>query len=129
MIQSTSLGVPYQVDLTNGTSRAIADVPREKGGEGQGFGPHELLEAALATCLSMTVKMSAAKHAMPLAGVTSEVRIDRSNPNEVVLSYSLKFEGLLTEEQIAHLKRAAANCPVSKTLTGKLLCRPAIEKG
>lgn len=129
MIQSTNLNVPHQVDFTNGMHRAIADVPKAKGGEGQGFGPHELLEAALATCLSITVEMSAAKHGMPLTGVTSEVRIDRSNPDEVVLNYSLKFEGSLTEEQTAHLRRAAANCPVAKTLTGKLACSPANEKG
>ena len=74
--------------------------------------------------MTITVEMCAAKHAMPLTGVTSEVRIDRSNPDAVVLNYSLKFEGALTEEQIAHLWRAAGTCPVSKTLTGKLVCRP-----
>ena len=46
MIRSSSLDVPYRTAFTNGSHAAVADVPREKGGDGQGFGPHELLEAA-----------------------------------------------------------------------------------
>lgn len=61
MIRSSSLGVPYQTAFTNGAFDAVADVPVENGGGGQGFGPHELLEAALATCLTMTARMSAAE--------------------------------------------------------------------
>ena len=104
MIQATSLATPFQTTFANGSHEAIADVPVEKGGAGLGFGPHEFLEAALATCIAMTVRMSAAKHGIPLSCVQCEVRIDRSVPDAVSLHYSLKFDGPLTDEQAAKLR-------------------------
>jgi putative redox protein len=118
MIQATSLATPFQTAFSNGSLEAVADVPIEKGGAGSGFGPHELLEAALATCIAMTVRMSAAKHAIPLAGVQCEVRIDRTIPDAVTLNYALKFDGPLSEEQAAKLRGVASRCPVARTLTG-----------
>jgi putative redox protein len=123
MIHSSSLDVPYQVQFTNGQCSAIADVPKAKGGDGQGFGPHELVEAALATCLTMTAQMYAKKHAIPLEGVSAEVHIDRSQPNEVTLVYSLKFDGPLSPGQERDMRVAASTCPVARTLSGKLACR------
>ena len=125
MIRSSSLGVPYQMAFTNGSHDAVADVPVEKGGAGKGFGPHELLEAAFATCLTMTVQMYAAKHGLPLVGAQCQVRIDRSVPDAVTLNYSLTFDGPLTDEQSAQLREAASKCPVARTLTGSIALRPA----
>jgi putative redox protein len=125
MIRSSSLAVPYRTAFTNGTLDAVADVPVEKGGAGQGFGPHELLEAALATCLTMTVQMYAAKHDIPLRGARCEVRIDRSVPDVVTLNYTLTFDGPLTNEQDAQLRDAAARCPVGRTLTGTVALKPS----
>jgi putative redox protein len=123
MIRSTSLDPPYQTNFTNGSFDAIADTPAEKGGAGNGFGPHELLEAALATCLTMTVKMYAAKHSIPLTSAQCEVRIDRSLSDAVTLNYSLVFDGPLTDEQKAGLREAASRCPVARTLTGAISLR------
>src|SRR5581483_8990640 len=107
----------FQATFTNGGSTASADVPKEKGGAGRGFGPHELLEAALATCLTITVEMYAAKHGFPLRGVTTEVRLDRSQPAEAILLYALTFEEPLTAEEKEQLTAAANNCPVGRTLS------------
>ena len=85
MIRSESSGVPHRVTFTNGEITADADVPKIKGGTGHGFGPHELVEAALATCMAISVEMYAAKHAIPLESVAVEVRLDRSRPTEVAL--------------------------------------------
>jgi putative redox protein len=128
MIRSTSLKIPYQTAFSNGTISAVADVPLEKGGGGQGFGPHELLEAGFATCLTMTVQMSAAKHGIPLQGVHCEVRLDRTVPEVVTFRYDLTFDGPLTAEQSAKLRDAATRCPVGKTLSGAIHLRPTTEE-
>jgi putative redox protein len=120
MIRATNLRVPYQTEFSNGTHSATADVPLEKGGAGLGFGPHELLEAALATCLTMTVQMCASKHKIPLQHTQCEVRIDRSIPNTVTFYYTLNFEGMLTTEQTTQLRQAASQCPVARTLSGAI---------
>lgn len=129
MIRSSNLAIPYQTTFTNGSHQAIADVPIEKGGAGNGFGPHELLEAALATCLTMTVQMYAAKHGIPLKGARCEVRMDRSVPNAVTLNYSLALDGDLTDEQLAQLRDAACKCPVGRTLTGTIALQPVTQIG
>ena len=121
MIISTTLPERYQSAFTNGSFESIADIPLEKGGAGKGFGPHDLIEAALATCLTITVQSAAVKHNIPLKGVKCEVRIDRSVPDRVTLNYDLSFEGDLTAEQEAKLRDIASRCPVSKTLMGTVV--------
>lgn len=128
MIRSHSLGIPHQVTFTNGVTTATADVPKEKGGAGCGFGPHELLEAALATCLTISVELYAAKHQLPLESVTAEVHLDRSLPTEIALVYSLVFQGSLSAEQRNLLTVAASRCPVQRTLSGKVTCRESGSK-
>jgi len=125
MIRSSSLGVPHQMAFTNGAHSAVADVPVEKGGAGAGFGPHELLEAAFATCLTMTVQMYAAEHGFPLTGASCEVRLDRSVPNAVTLRYTLTLDGPLTNEQSAAIRDTASRCPVARTLTGGIALQPS----
>jgi putative redox protein len=123
MIRSSNLAVPFQVTFTNGVSTSTADVPKEKGGAGRGFGPHELLEAALATCLTITVHQYAARHQFPLTSASAEVHIDRSDADEVTLVYTLRLGGPLSNEQRRRLAAAAAKCPVRRTLCGRLTCR------
>ncbi len=129
MIRSSSLDIPYQTAFTDGTHGGVADIPIEKGGAGQGFGPHDLLEAAFATCLTMTAQMYAKKHELPLTGAQCEVRIDRSVHGAATLHYALTFDGPLTAEQTAQLRVAASRCPVAQTLTGTIALQPAGEAG
>lgn len=123
MIRSHSLGVPHCVAFTNGEHSSYADLPAAKGGAGSGFGPHDLLEAALATCMTITVEMYAAKHGLPLESAAAEVRLDRSDPDAVAVIYSLTFTGSLTEGQRESLRVAASKCPVQRTLAGRMSCR------
>lgn len=120
MIKSSTLDVPFQIAFTNGVHAGVADLPIVKGGAGAGFGPHELLEAALATCLVMTARMYAEKNRLPLASASCEVLIDRSAVDSVVLGYVLLVEGDLTTEQKRQIQEAAARCPVARTLTGQI---------
>jgi len=53
MITTQSKESRYLVQFTNGKQHADADVSPIKGGQGAGFGPHELLEASLACCINM----------------------------------------------------------------------------
>jgi hypothetical protein len=48
--------------------------PIDKGGGGTGFGAHELLEGALAVCISMAGRMYTAAHSIPLEHVSTQVQ-------------------------------------------------------
>ncbi|MGE0114986.1 MAG: OsmC family protein [Steroidobacteraceae bacterium] len=117
MIHTTSQPGDYPTDFSNGQIRAVADAPLEKGGMGAGFGPHELLEAALATCINMAVRMSANKLGIVLEGAATSVRLDRSQPDVVKYEYTLELVGSLTDKERQQLEEAANACPVRQTLS------------
>jgi putative redox protein len=120
MTSATSQPARYQSLLSDGEHECLADAPAEKGGQHAGFRPHALLEAALASCVSMTVRMYADHHAIPLRSVTAKVTLDRSHPDEIVFRYEVDVDGDLTPEQKDRLLHAASACPVRKTLSKKI---------
>ena len=116
MISTTSEAQPYRVRFSDGKHSALADTTQDKGGGESGFRPHELLEAALATCMNMTATMYAAKHAIPLTQVVTKVTLDRSGSDQVVFSYSVELSGELTVQQKEAILSSMRICPVRKTL-------------
>jgi len=86
-------------------------------GKGAGFRPHELLEAALASCTAITLRMFADAQGLALDVVTVSVEVDRSHAEEVVLSTTIAFEGELSDAERKLLLKAARSCPVRKTLS------------
>ena len=68
MIYSTSELPPYRTRFSDGTHEGVSDTTADKGGHNCGFGPHDLLEAALANCVNMTVRMYADNHDIPIVG-------------------------------------------------------------
>lgn len=80
--------------FTNGEHIGDADTTAEKGGGNRGFRPHELLEAALATCMNMTLRSYAQKHDIPLPGVSVVVTLSRGTqegPVRTTLSKNPRF--------------------------------------
>jgi putative redox protein len=120
MISATSQVARYQTRFSDGVHEGFSDTIVDRGGQNSGFRPHELLEAALASCVSMTVRMYADRHAIPLASVTAKVRLDRSQADEIVFRYEVDVDGDLTPEQKDRLLHAAGACPVRKTLSKKI---------
>jgi putative redox protein len=117
MIKSASDNARFRVRFSNGTESGRADATADKGGSGEGFRPHELLEAALASCMSMSVQMYAQRHALPLEQVAVEVVLDRSRVGQTVFGYSLTLGGPLSDEQREQLLQVAEACPVRTTLS------------
>lgn len=117
MITAKSEQTGFLVRISNGKSETLADAGLDKGGTAQGFRPHELLEAALASCMNMHVRMYAAEHFLPLEAVSTTVTLDRGNPQETVFHYDIAVEGPLTEAQRKQILASALDCPVRKTLS------------
>lgn len=117
MIKTESLDTQFQVRFTNGKQLSVADATPDKGGQGQGFRPHELLEAALATCMTMSLRMDAQKRGLPLAGLSVSVSLDRSRPDEPSFECRFDFDSTLPEADRARLLESLENCPVRTTLS------------
>jgi putative redox protein len=125
MIVCDSEPARYRVRFSDGTHTAYADTTPEKGGGGAGFSPFALLEAALGTCLAITLEMYASAHSIPLDGVTVTVEVHRNGQAEPVYEYAIELRGELSPAQRDKLRRAAKACPVHKTLAGKPVFREA----
>jgi putative redox protein len=120
MIRANSELTRYRTRFSDGEHQGTSDTTADKGGAHSGFRPHDLLEAALATCVNMTVRMYADHHGIPLAGVTTNVILDRTRPDEVVFRYEVGLDGDLTAEQQDSLLHAASACPVRRTLSKRI---------
>jgi putative redox protein len=120
MISATSETPHYRTRFSNGVHEAFADTMPDKGGCAAGFRPHELLEAALACCVNMTVRMYADRHAIPLDAVTTRVRLDRGAEGAIFHTETELHGTSLTPEQREKLLAAAQACPVRRTLSGSI---------
>lgn len=116
MITTNSEQAAFKTVFASESHHGIADAPTTKGGAGAGFDPHELLEAALATCINIIVRKRAAQLDIAIDGVVTTVRLDRSRDGVAIFDYELDIRGALDETQRALLHDAAKTCPVSQTL-------------
>ena len=121
MVTVTSTGPGTGCLVSDGTRRLWADTTPEKGGEGAGWRPHDLLAAALAGCLVIQLRMFAAQEQIPLTGVVVKVDIDRSVPGRSVFRKDVEFSGdALTVGDRQRLRAMGGGCPVQNTLSARL---------
>jgi len=99
--------------VIDGKHRLITDEPESVGGDGSAPAPHELLPAALASCISTTLVMYARTKKWPLDGVDVDVEYDhRATPRRFEID--IRVTGDLNVAQLAMLEKVAAACPVRR---------------
>ena len=117
-LTATSRSIPgtlRQEIVIDGKHRLVTDEPVEVGGEGIGPAPHELLPAALASCVSTTLVMYARRKGWELGAVRVDVSYDhRATPRRADITISLGAE--LSPEQLELLEKVAAACPVRRSI-------------
>jgi putative redox protein len=128
MVTTESTPRPYVTIARNGRVAIQLDAPIAKGGGGEGFGAHDLLEASIAVCINMSVRMHAAASGIPLEGVSTRVELSKPNAATTRFNYSLQLEGELTPGQKAALYEAARSCPVRQTLSRHIEFQPADDE-
>lgn len=109
----------YSVKLQNGRHEFSADEPKEAWGADTAPSPDELLEASLASCTAITLRMYANRKQWPVAGIQVTVSLARAN-DKTVFKRSISINGDINEEQRERLLEIAKACPVSKTLQGEI---------
>jgi putative redox protein len=110
-------GTLRQEILVDGRHVLVTDEPEAVGGGGSAPAPHELLPAALASCVSTTLVMYARTKEWPLRAVRVDVEYDhRSTPK--TFEIDIAVTGDLSEAQCAMLEKVAAACPVRRAIEG-----------
>jgi putative redox protein len=117
-LTATSRSIPgtlRQEIVIDGKHRLITDEPVEIGGDGSAPAPHELLPAALASCVSTTLVMYARRKGWDLGDVRVDVRFDhRATPRRADIM--IRPGAHLTPEQLELLEKVAAACPVRRSI-------------
>lgn len=89
------------------------------GGDDTGPTPHDLYDAAVASCKALTVLWYANRKGIPVEGI--EVAVDRDDADERKGTYRLRarlaLTGALTAAQRDELLAVAGKCPVHKLMT------------
>ena len=120
-------GLRHEVDV-NGRHTIITDEPEALGGTDLGPAPHELLAAALASCVSTMVALYAMRKGWDVEGLSADVLYDNtSEPKRVEVS--LHLPAGLSDEQVARLERVAETCPVRRALEGDFAFEERILTG
>src|ERR1700733_13779870 len=96
-----------------------ADATIAEGGEGLGPNPHDLYDAALGACESLTVLWYANNKGIPVENIEVTVERDQSEERAGIyrLDTKLKLGGKLTDAQRRELLGVASKCPVYKLMT------------
>jgi len=110
----------YKTMFSNGVHDTIADVGTANGGTNAGFNPHDLLEAAYASCINITVRMWAEKFDVPVTDIITKVSIDKSREGKTVFRYKMEVEGDLTDEQRERLSRIPLKSPIMHSLAKEI---------
>lgn len=101
--------------LVNGRHSIITDEPESLGGSDLGPAPHELLPAALASCISTMVSLYAQRKGWEIGDISVDVTYDTDvTPRRFDVDVHLPAG--LDEDQIKRLTNVAHTCPVRKAM-------------
>jgi putative redox protein len=115
MIQSSIGAEAYRVTHSNSRHVFYADEPETLGGKNTAPTPDELLEAALASCTLVTLRMYTNHKQWKVGEIAVSVSLVREKDKSII-TRELHFENELSDEQKQRLAQVAKACPVSKTL-------------
>jgi len=104
----------HTVDV-NGRPSLLTDEPLRLGGTDEAPAPHELLPAALASCVATMVALYAERHGWDVGDTTVHVEYD-PEPTPRRVSVELHLADDLSADQVRRLERVAQTCPLRKAL-------------
>ncbi|MFE5330939.1 OsmC family protein [Embleya sp. NPDC056575] len=123
MIEATALPTPWQVGFRTDDNEGMADTLKGGIGGAAGMRPHELLEAALATCMAISARMALADLGVGDADVDVRVHLERGR-TQTRFRYELVLDPALEAHREAVMERVERS-PVRSTLSKRLVFDPA----
>ncbi|QKG25045.1 OsmC family protein [Actinomadura verrucosospora] len=123
MVEAAALPTPWQVRFQADDNGGIADTLKAGIGGSAGMRPHELLEASLAACMTISARMALADLGVTGTEVGVRVHLEREES-----ATRFRYELLLAPEIEAHrpvIEERIARSPVRSTLSRPLAFEPA----
>lgn len=115
----TKVGAKTAQLVYSGDHQFTTDITQSEGGEDLGPSPHDLYDAALASCKALTLMWYANKKGIQIDHI--ETRVDRDDTQErqgvYKLHTHLSLQGNFTDQEFQQLSAVAEKCPVHKLMT------------
>lgn len=106
-----------KVDAKDGAM--LVDLDVEAGGDPAHPSPHDLIDAALCACTTLTLQLYVKRKGWELPRIHVAVTHEKKD-GVYVMNRTIDFGGPVSAEQLTSLMRIAEACPVHKTLTGAI---------
>ena len=97
----------------------MTDAPKDHEGEGKAFSPTDLVASAVGACVATTMGILARRKQVDLTGVAVHVvkEMTQEPPRRIAsLTTTVTMPARLSPEERTLLERAAATCPVHRSL-------------
>ena len=107
-------GGPMRCEIALDGHTIVTDEPESLGGGDTAPTPQQLLAAALASCVLVTIQMYAKRKEWDLSEARVEVCYD---PECTEFDIEVHLPAAIDEEQRDRIMRVAAKCPVQRTLS------------
>jgi putative redox protein len=108
------------VTATNGQHQIISDVGTAQGGEDAGLNPHELIEAALASCTTLTIELYAKRKNWDVSEMKVEVKIVQESKESSRIERKITFGPQNSAEEKQRMTEIANKCPIHNLLESKI---------
>ena len=94
------------------------DIAIAEGGEDLGPSPHDLYDAALASCKALTLMWYAKKKNINITHIDTRIERDDSQERQGIykLAATLLVQGEFSDEEFAQISAFAEKCPVHKLM-------------
>lgn len=94
------------------------DIAIAEGGEDLGPSPHDLYDAALASCKALTLMWYAKKKNINITHIDTRIERDASQERQGIykLAATLLVQGEFSDEEFAQISAVAEKCPVHKLM-------------
>jgi putative redox protein len=122
VVEATALPAAWQVTFRAGDNEGRADTVKDGTGGSAGMRPHELLEASLATCMTISARMALADLGLTCGDVSVRVHLDREE-SATRFRYELILDPALEPHRPAVMERIESS-PVRATLSKQLVFEP-----
>jgi putative redox protein len=119
MIDASSTHKDFHCRISNGSITCDGDAPSAKGGLGNGLRPHEFLEAALASCINITIRMIANEKGINIGNVSTKVEVIKSEL-KTTFNYKIMLDDSLNECDKQFFLNIIDLCAVKQTLSKPL---------
>ena len=118
-VETTYLGeLRTEATHVQSGSKILTDAPTDNLGKGEAFSPTDLVAAALGSCMMTRMGIAARTQGVDIVGtrlsITKVMSADPRRIGEIIID--IRFPGEMAPKARTVLERAAATCPVARSL-------------